>query len=315
MTGSRDMPRVQKPEGDNGMKEPENNLETEIQGTRYVFLNKIGTSENLFDSFNSLAQKTFGLRFSAVGGEYEPHVLALDGKVCANVSVNQIPFYHGGKRKLYIQLGTVMTDPQFRGKGLSRWLIEHILEKWKGSCDALYLFANDSVLDFYPKFGFVKAPEFEYIHPGIRSGGGAQRLPMNEADSVRLALEKYRQGNPFSALYMAENQALFSFYCMDHMKESVYYSSRYDVIFIADREDGKIRCCDIFGRTDAGFSEVLKEISWEDESRIILGFTPKDREGLECRQHFEKDTTLFVYEDEKFPFYSEQLMFPVISHA
>ena len=297
------------------MEELENTLETEIQGTRYIFSNNIGTSESLFDSFNRLAQKTFGLRFSKVGGDYEPHVLALDGMVCANVSVNQITFYHGGKRKLYIQLGTVMTDPQFRGKGLSRWLIEHILEKWKGCCDAVYLFANNSVLDFYPQFGFVKAPEFEYSHPGIKSGGGAQRLQMNEPESVRLALEKYKQGNPFSALYMTENQVLFSFYCMDHMKENVYYSSRYDVIIIADREDGHIRCCDIFGRTDAVLSKVLKEIPSKDESRIILGFTPKDTEDLECRQHFEKDTTLFVYEDEKIPFYSERLMFPVISHA
>lgn len=306
---------MQKPERDKGVEALENIFETEIQGTRYIFSNKIKTSESLFDSFNRLADKTFGLTFSEVGGDYEPHVLSLDGKVCANVSVNQIPFYHGGKRKLYIQLGTVMTDSQFRGKGLSRWLIEHILEKWKGGCDAVYLFANHSVLDFYPKFGFVKAPEFEYIHPGIKSGGGARKLSMDERDSVRLALEKYEQGNPFSSLYMAENQTLFSFYCMDHMKENVYYSVRYDVILIADRADGQIRCCDIFGRTDAELSEVLKEIPSEEESRIILGFTPKDRESLACRQHVEKDTTLFVYEDENFPFYSEKLMFPVLSHA
>lgn len=297
------------------MEALENTFETEIQGIRYTFSNKIEASKSLFDSFNRLANKTFCLTFSKVGGDYEPHVLALDGEVCANVSVNQIPFYHGGKKMLYIQLGTVMTDSLFRGKGLSRWLMEHILEKWKGRCDAIYLFANHSVLDFYPKFGFVKAPEFEYSHPGIKSEGEARRLSMDEAENARLAREKYRQGNPFSAFYMAENQTLFSFYCMDHMKENVYYSARYDVILIADREDGQIRCCDIFGRTGAELSEVLQEIPFEAESRIILGFTPKDTENLECRQHFERHTTLFVYKDENFPFYSEKLMFPILSHA
>lgn len=60
MTGSRDMPWCT-PEGDKGVKALENTFETEIQGTRYTFSNKIETSERLFDSFNRLADKTFGL--------------------------------------------------------------------------------------------------------------------------------------------------------------------------------------------------------------------------------------------------------------
>lgn len=102
------------------MEELRSGFEVEISGNRYTFSNQIGTDKNLFESFNKLSKSTFGIAFDSVGGAYEPHVLALNGKVCANVSVNQIPFYHHGCRKLYIQLGTVMTDLDFRGKGLSR---------------------------------------------------------------------------------------------------------------------------------------------------------------------------------------------------
>lgn len=55
-----------------------------------------------------------------------------------------------------------MTDNEFQNKGLSRVLMEKILDEWNGKCDLIYLFANDSVLDFYPKFGFKKCNEYVY---------------------------------------------------------------------------------------------------------------------------------------------------------
>ncbi|MCB8817075.1 GNAT family N-acetyltransferase [Desulfosporosinus shakirovi] len=288
----------------------------EISGNGYVFSNQIGMDRNLFESFNKLSKGTFGLSFERVGGEYEPHVLAQDGKVCANVSVNQIPFYHRGHRKLYIQLGTVMTDLDFRGKGLSRWLMEYIIEKWKSNCDVIYLFANDSVLDFYPKFGFSKTFEYEYKQSGINPNGTkGQKLQASDEGNIHLVLEKYKQGNPFSAFYMAENQGLLSFYCRGLMKENLYYSSKYDVVIIAENKDGQIRCCDIWGETDAELRDVLGEISSEAEEEILLGFTPLNTEGLICQKHCEENTTLFVHSDGYCPFKTNKLMFPIISHA
>lgn len=298
------------------MEEPRKSFKVEISGIQYTFSNQIGMDKDLFDSFNELSKSTFGLSFASVGEQYEPHVLALDGKVCANVSVNQIPFYYRGERKFYIQLGTVMTDPKFRGKGLSRWLMEYVVDKWKNACNVLYLFANDTVLDFYPKFGFVKATEYEFMQSVHKIGRGkVQKLQMNEEGNIRLALEKYGQGNPFSALYMVENQVLLSFYCMGLMKENVYYSPRYDVIIIAENVGEKIICYDIFGRTDAKLCDVLSEISSKGEREILLGFTPSHMEGFTCQVHCEEDTTLFVHTDGDCPFESDRLMFPAISHA
>lgn len=53
-----------------------------------------------------------------------------------------------------------MTDPDYRGRGLSRWLIDRVLEDFEQQVDFIFLYANDSVLDFYPKLGFKRAPEF-----------------------------------------------------------------------------------------------------------------------------------------------------------
>ena len=59
-----------------------------------------------------------------------------------------------GEEKQYIQLGTVMTHPDYRKKGLSRVLTNKAIADYREKCDLIYLFANSSVLNFYPKFGF-----------------------------------------------------------------------------------------------------------------------------------------------------------------
>ena len=77
----------------------------------------------LRDSFNALAEQTFGLHFEGWyqngfwGDNYDPHSIVIDGEVAANVSVNRTDLVFGGKRYHILQLGTVMTAPEHRGKG------------------------------------------------------------------------------------------------------------------------------------------------------------------------------------------------------
>ena len=107
----------------------------------------------LRDSFNALAEQSFGLNFEGWyqngfwGDNYDPHSIVLDGKVVANVSVNRTDLLVAGKRYQILQLGTVMTDPAYRGRGLSRAIMEAI-EPALADADGVYLFGNDSVVDF-----------------------------------------------------------------------------------------------------------------------------------------------------------------------
>lgn len=72
---------------------------------------------------------------------------------------NRIDTVWRGEALRLVQLGTVMTAPAHRGKGLARSLMEAVLDDWGRTCDGVYLYANGTVLEFYPKFGFVPARE------------------------------------------------------------------------------------------------------------------------------------------------------------
>ena len=108
--------------------------------------------KQLRDSFNALAAQTFGLNFEGWyqngfwGDNYDPHSLLLDGKVVSNVSVNRTDLVIGGRRYRILQLGTVMTDPAYRGRGYGRAIMEYI-EKEYADVDGIYLFGNDGVVD------------------------------------------------------------------------------------------------------------------------------------------------------------------------
>jgi predicted GNAT family N-acyltransferase len=59
------------------------------------------------------------------------------------------------------QIGTVMTDPEYRGKGLAAELMNRVIGQYENESEAFYLFANDTVLDFYPRFGFRRMERME----------------------------------------------------------------------------------------------------------------------------------------------------------
>lgn len=113
-------------------------------------------------SFNDLASSTFGIQFEEWykrgywNERYIPYSFVVNNKVIANVSVNELDLLINGKVKKAVQIGTVMTDHQYQNKGLSRALLQKVFEDYDKQVDLYYLFANHTVLDFYPKFDLVE---------------------------------------------------------------------------------------------------------------------------------------------------------------
>lgn len=58
--------------------------------------------------------------------------------------------------RTYIQIGTVMTRPEYRRRGLAGKLVKEIVKDYRDRCDGIYLFGNLSALDFYSELGFRK---------------------------------------------------------------------------------------------------------------------------------------------------------------
>lgn len=273
-------------------------------------------------SFNTLAGKTFeGLDFEGWyqngywSDRYIPYSIVIDGEVAANVSVNTIDFIWNGERKHFIQLGTVMTEERFRNQGLIRQIMNRIDQDYGQTTDGIYLFANDSVLDFYPKFGFRKAMEYQYTKTFSTSLTCSMvQIPMQNQKDWHKLENSMRQSVSYSRFHMIDNDNLIMFYVTGFMQNNVYYSEEYDTYVIAEIEEDALTVHNIFSKKYYPIDDILA-LFGPGIRRIILGFTPIDADGFDIRAFRENDCTLFIKGNGFDNFEQDKLIFPTLSHA
>lgn len=273
------------------------------------------------ESFLALARRVFGLDFAPWDAQgywtdrYRPYALVRDEQVVANVSINTIDTLTEGVPQRLIQFGTVMTHPDFRGQGLARRVMEAALADCRDACDGLYLYANDSVLNFYPKFGFERAQEHVHTAPLTPCEGDFSTLYMNNAEHVALLRRLYTQGNSHSALPMLDNFGLIMFYCGSFMKENVFYSPTRDAVCIAEQDGGTLVLHDVFGAPDVPLAQLAAELAAPGTESVTLGFTPRDASAFSCAPLVEEDTTLFVLAGKENIFARRPVRMPSLSRA
>jgi len=82
---------------------------------------------------------------------YESYSIAENGEIVSNICVYKTQILFNGKQYSALSVGAVATKREYRGRGLAGTLMKHIVDKYDNV--PMYLSANDSVVNFYPKFG------------------------------------------------------------------------------------------------------------------------------------------------------------------
>lgn len=274
----------------------------------------------LRDSFNALAEQTFGLNFENWYQYgfwtdcYDPYSVVIDGEVVANVSVNRTDMLIGGRRRKFIQLGTVMTKPEYRNRGLIRAIMGEI-DRDCADADGVYLFANDGVVDFYPKFGFVRGNEYLWTKTVEQTGAcRMEGVPMSDRsgwDSLERAME---MGEPLSACAMTGNPGLFFFYVAGFVQENVYYCAGLNAWAIGEMEREHLLLHNVFCPETLELEEVIRAFGG-NVRRVTLGFAPQNPEGWVCEPYHQEDCTFFVRGTVFREFEERRLRIPSLAHA
>ena len=284
----------------------------------YRLVKQIRDDDVLRKSFIDLAIRTFDLSFENWykngywTDKYIPYALVTN--IVSNASVNIIDTVWEGTPKKYIQIGTVMTDPAHRKRGLSARLINEIIADWKDKADAVYLFANPASIGFYPKFGFEKADEYQYSVSVMPTFGDFRKLDMENEEDVSLLKQYYEKSNPFSQLPMNNNYGLLMFYCSSSMKNCVYYSEKNNAVVVAAQNEATLLCFDIFCDDNISMSTIINELSSDNTNRAILGFAPKQTNNCSFEK-IEGEDTLYIYSRKENVFKYNKIMFSYLSHA
>ena len=125
-------------------------------------------NDDLRGKFNNITREVFGFDFEDWyqrgfwDDRYICHSFLEEGQIISNVSTSKFELFINGRVFNAIQIGTVMTKEEFRGKGLAVELTKTVIDKYRSEFDFFYLFAHNKVWDYYKKQGFIPIDEYSY---------------------------------------------------------------------------------------------------------------------------------------------------------
>lgn len=292
---------------------------------KYELVSDYRNNESLKENFNTLAMKTFELDFRGWykkgywDEKYIPYSFVDEGKVIANASINKMSIVINGKMCEGIQIGTVMTDENYRNQGLAKQLMQHIMKEYENTCDFMYLFANDTVLDFYPKFGFTRLNESEFSLDLAKSS-----IQMNKDAKVKrltieidlALLEKFAENRHVNStiLDVENNESLLMFYFTLAFREAIFYVENLETIVLMEEEEDTLHIFDIISLNVPNIEAVLASIVKETTKKVVFYFTPDFTiEGMTATIMPNDDDALFVL--TKKSLLKGNFMFPLTSHC
>ncbi|EMO52109.1 GNAT family N-acetyltransferase [Leptospira noguchii] len=235
---------------------------------------------------------------------YIPYSFFKNGIMVSNASVCEMKIVLNGKEHNAIQLATVGTLPEYQYQGLSRKLIERILEDYESKTPFFFLFGNENVLDFYPKFGFQRIEESCFVCKNLdrfrrkKSSPNFQILnPNSEKDRIlfrRITSSSKPTTNRFGVIQYG---FILSFYWIYAYPENFYYFPESDSILILHLDGKVLWIYDILCKNSFSISEFLSDWILDDLEKIRFGFCPDqfDFADLEIENFpTQTDSPLFV---------------------
>jgi predicted N-acetyltransferase YhbS len=284
----------------------------------FIIIKGYKADQKIGQSLSDLANLVFGINLGNWNEQYIPFSYVKDNKVVANVSINVLNLIVKGQKKRALQIGTVMTHPDYRNRGLSTRLMEIILEEYENKYDYMYLFANQNVLNFYPKFGFKRVNEYQFYLDYSTSNyndAGLRKLNTNNTEDVKLINKYVSERVPVSQFFDSENaQGLLMFYCLYIFNNDIYLIEDEEAIVIFKKDENRVNIFDIISNKQIKIENILPKIVKKDINRIIFHYTP-DYKGVNIKSDiFNGSEVLFVKVNGE-NFLPEKFKHPITSQA
>lgn len=218
-------------------------------------------------------------RWYGLGGWNEDYVafsIADGADIVANASLQRMNIVLRGEWITGWQLGAVGVVPQWRGRGLQRQTMQRLL----GSVDEkdiVFLFANDTVLDFYPLFGFKRVIESVFAAEfNVRPASEPLRaLSIDRAEDLALLARVAATAAPTTREFGARDYGgVLLWYWANFYDGCFYYCEAEDAIIVAEHDGATLRICDVLARTPFDLRSYLPRVAKDAAQRVEFGFTP-----------------------------------------
>lgn len=290
--------------------------------TNYQLTNQIKENKEWRRSFNQLARETFDIQFEEWyqngywGESYIPYAFIKENEVIANASITKSEMIINNKSYQTIQIGTVMTAKDYQNQGLSRKLIEKIIVDYEEQVDFIYLFANETVLDFYPKFGFKRVNErTNFIDISAQMKQSTILKPI-DWEKNRKKIEKMARQitRSHTKSYLVEDCYLRLFYYGSVFSEAIFYIEELDCYLSFEIEGSELHLFDILSNQEISLNAMIQYLPLDNIEKVYCHFDVTGQEGNVVKEiQISDDDVLFVRGTESSQL--EGIKLPLFNHA
>ena len=266
--------------------------------------------------FDELIQRVFGFSFgpwlerNLWDERYESYSIIENGEMLANLCIYKTDLLVSGQPFHAHQFGAVATLPEKRGKGLSRALMNHVLELYPGT--PAFLAANPSVIDFYPIFEFRQIKTFNPI-VDIAVDNLTNSDNKLELDDKLVQEMLYRKRIYSNIMDSVNTQSIQIFHLLMEYSDCIYHLPDCNAIVIARQDGNTLFCADVITEQKITIGELVRELPFSGVSRIKFGFCP-DWLGVDFawEQVDSEKEPYFIFGDWNLP---EKFRFPAMSET
>ncbi|MDD3049603.1 MAG: GNAT family N-acetyltransferase [Candidatus Cloacimonetes bacterium] len=289
--------------------------------TKYIYDYK--DVPHLRNSFNQLANSVFGIDFEKWYSynfwtdNYICHSFCHNDKIVSNVSVSELTAIISGKKLSALQIGTVMTHPEYRNNGYASQLMQKVLQKYSQKVDLIYLFPEEHARDFYLKYGFSETCDSRFLwkkHHPIKQEINKRKLALDKSTDRDLLLNICKQRKPLSEKFSIENSAgIITWYCTNMFADNIYYVEDCNAVVICKYDKNSLFVYDIIFTGYLDIASFIRTICHEETCVIHLFFTPdfldKNDENVEI---ISNESIFYKSSTYRFP---KIFSHPITSHA
>jgi len=202
---------------------------------------------------------------------YESYAYINNDEIVSNISVFKTDLVFNQKKYLALSIGSVATKKEFRGKGYSGILMNHILDEYEGI--PMYLSANDSVVDFYPKFGFKRVYEKLPVYKcEVNNNIKPQKI---NYDSKKVWNYIYNRINYSQKLDCLNTSSINIFHIyLGYLKDYIYEIPELNTMIIAIKKESTLKFVGIFSLENISFFELIDYLPFKNINKIEFGFMP-----------------------------------------
>ncbi len=243
--------------------------------------------------------------------QYKPFAILGSGKILSNVTVCLMDVIIHGQSYKAVQIGAVGTIPEYRNQGLSRILMEYVLNKYEDKVDLFFLFANESVLEFYTKFGFRKIKEkiftLDSQIPDVKYS--SRKLNLQNSRDYKLVQDLINQRNDITRIFGAENYGCITmWHIFNNYKNNLYYLEEEDAIILKTEKRNEMYIREIIFHEPFEVLPALSKIIESDRIEKIFYYFPPDQIRFPYNKESYHNSHLFIKSNLEFD--GDLLKFP-----